>query len=196
MSKLRHHMLLVASIAGIVFAAGCSSTGPASTTATRGTAVTSQVALEADATAAMSKLYSQAAGTRELVARSAGYLVCPNVLSGSLGVGVESGRCVLRARGQVDDYYRMTELSIGLQAGAQSKAVYYIFTTDEALRKFVDSKGWTAGADANVAVASVGANVGADTVSASQQVVGYVLTNAGLQGGVAMSGAKFSQLKE
>ncbi len=54
--------------------------------------------------------------------------------------------------------YSTTAGSIGFQAGGQSKAVIYVFNTREALEKFKNSKGWTAGVDATVAVGKIGAN--------------------------------------
>ena len=64
----------------------------------------------------------------------------------------------------------------------------------QALDKFVASKGWTAGVDASVAVATVGANGRVDTATAQKPVVGFVLTNAGLAAGVSFEGAKISKL--
>ena len=97
-------------------------------------------------------------GSRELVAKSQGVLVFPAVVGASLGVGAEYGRGVLRTAGRTQAYYSTTAGSIGFQAGAQSKAVIYLFTTQESLAKFRNSKGWTAGADATVALATIGAN--------------------------------------
>ncbi len=58
----------------------------------------------------------------------------------------------------------------------------------------MSSKGWTAGADANVAIAKVGANGQLDTLTSQQPVVGFVQTNAGLMFDVSINGAKVSKL--
>ena len=67
------------------------------------------------------------------LARSKGVLVFPAVVGGSFIVGGEYGRGALRVDGKTLDYYSTTAASIGLQAGAQSKAVYYVFNTRDAL---------------------------------------------------------------
>lgn len=171
--------------------AGCTTTSATDS----GSPAAARAALETQTNSTLTRLYEAAPGSREMVAKAAGVLVCPAVVGGSLGVGIEGGRCVLRQQGRSTDYYRVGSLSVGFQAGAQSRALIYVFNAQDALTKFHDSKGWTAGADASVSVASAGANLGGDTNTASQAVVGYVLTNAGLEAGVAMSGTKFTKIE-
>lgn len=71
----------------------------------------------------------------------------------------------------------------------------YVFNTPAALDKFRNSKGWTAGADATVALATIGANGSVDTNTLRQPVVGFVLTNVGLEAGVSLSGAKITEIR-
>lgn len=167
---------------------GCTTTRPG----TGGTAASSRTAIDADVDAALSKLYNTVPGSRELVSRSAGVLVFPSVISASLGLGAEYGRGALRSGSNTVGYYSTTAGSVGWQAGAQSRAVIYVFSTRDALDKFRASNGWTVGADATVALATVGANGQIDSNTIRQPVVGYVLTNAGLEAGVALQGAKIS----
>jgi lipid-binding SYLF domain-containing protein len=169
---------------------GCTTTKPG----TSATASSARTAIDAETDAALSKLYNSVPGSRELVARSAGVLVFPSVVSAALGIGAEYGRGALRTGGRTQAYYSTTAGSIGWQAGAQSRAIIYVFTTREALDKFRASNGWTVGADATVALATVGANGQVDTNTIKQPVVGYVLTNAGLEAGVALQGAKITQI--
>lgn len=167
---------------------GCTTTRPGDA----GTPASSRTAIDADVDAALSKLYNTVPGSRELVGKSAGVLVFPSVISASLGVGAEYGRGALRTGNRTQGYYSTTAGSIGWQIGAQSRAVIYVFSTQEALDKFRASKGWTVGADATVALANIGANGQVDSNTIRQPVVGYVLTNAGLEAGVALQGAKIS----
>ncbi|KAF1047526.1 BPSL1445 family SYLF domain-containing lipoprotein [Xylophilus sp.] len=153
------------------------------------TASNARESSNAQVDAALSKLYNTVPGSRELVGRSAGVLVFPSVVGTSLVVGAEHGRGELRVGNRTQGYYSTTAASIGWQAGAQSKAVIYVFTTSEALAKFRSSNGWTVGADATVAVAHIGANGSIDTTSFSKPVVGFVLTNVGLEAGVSLQGA-------
>ncbi|MBB1601615.1 YSC84-related protein [Variovorax sp. UMC13] len=169
---------------------GCTTTRPGDT----GTKTSSRASIDAQVDASLSKLYDTVPGSREMVAKSAGVLVFPAVVGASFGVGAEYGRGSLRTGGRTQAYYSTTAGSIGFQAGAQSKAVIYLFNTQDALAKFRASKGWTAGADATVAVANIGANGAVDTNTIRQPVVGFVLTNVGLEAGVSISGAKITEV--
>ena len=66
--------------------------------------------------------------------------------------------------------------------------------TQEALNNFRNSSGWTAGVDATVAVATVGANGRVDTSTIKEPVVAFALTNAGLMAGVSVEGAKIERI--
>ena len=46
-------------------------------------------------------------------------------------------------------YYGTASASVGLQAGAQSTAIVFLFMTANALDVFRSSEGWSAGADAD-----------------------------------------------
>lgn len=170
---------------------GCTTTRPQD----QSSSVSSRTSIDAQVDASLSKLYESVKGSRELVAKSSGVLVFPAVVGASMGVGAEYGRGALRVNGRTQSYYSTTAGSVGFQAGAQSKAVIYLFTTQAALDKFRGSRGWTAGADATVAVATIGANGSIDTNTIRQPVVGFVMTNVGLEAGVSLSGAKISEIQ-
>jgi lipid-binding SYLF domain-containing protein len=170
---------------------GCTTTGPDD----RQSAASSRTSIEAQVEASLARLYSSVPGSRELVAKSKGVLVFPAVVGGSLVVGAEYGRGALRVNGRTEAYYSTTAGSIGFQAGAQSKAVIYLFTTQEALDRFRNSTGWTAGVDARVAVATIGANGSVDTNTLQQPVIGFVLTNVGLDAGASVTGAKIAKIQ-
>lgn len=192
MTSLSVRSLLIAAAvaAGSVAMVGCTTT-PADVQASPRA---DRSALDAQADAALSRLFDTVPGSRELVARSKGVLVFPAVVGGSFMVGVEHGRGVLRAGQRTLGYYSTTAASIGWQAGGQSKAVVYVFNTQEALDKFVRSEGWSAGVDATVAVGKVGANGSIDTQTVQAPVASFVMTNAGLEAGVSLQGAKITRI--
>ena len=142
----------------------------------------------------LERLYKEVKGSRELVRKANGVLVFPNVIAAGLVVGGEYGKGVLHSGGQTVDYYSVASLSVGFQAGAQSKAVVILFMTREALDKFRNSKGWTAGVDGSVAVVKVGANGEIDTATANNPVDAFILTNAGLMANLNLEGTKISKL--
>lgn len=182
--------LAVALGLGSVAMVGCTTT-PAGSEASGPTA---RAAMERDVDATLSRLYTTVPGSREMVQRAAGVLVFPAVVGGSFVIGAEHGRGALREGGRTTNYYSTTAGSLGFQAGGQSKAVVYVFSTSDALNKFKASNGWTAGADATVAVGKVGANGSVDTETAKQAVASFVLTNVGLEAGASVGAAKITRI--
>jgi lipid-binding SYLF domain-containing protein len=150
--------------------------------------------IDAEVEAAMSRLYAQDPAARELVAKARGILVFPSVISAGFVVGGSYGEGALRIHGRNERYYKTAAGSVGLLAGADSKAVYLLFMTQEALDKFMASNGWTVGADASVAMINVGANASADSERAQHAVIGYVLTTGGLMANLSLEGTKITPL--
>ncbi|EHK67611.1 twin-arginine translocation pathway signal 1 [Achromobacter arsenitoxydans SY8] len=180
---------LALGMTGLLFA-GCTTTD----TKSSATAAEKKQELDAATDATLTKLYESAPQSKELVARARGVLVFPAVLSASFIFGAQHGTGVLRVAGQDTGYYSITGGSVGFQAGAQSKAMVILFMTDDSLAKFRASSGWTIGADATIAVASVGANGSIDSNTAQQPIVGFVMNNGGLMAGVSVDGSKISPL--
>lgn len=177
-------------VAGLAFV-GCTTTMKGESASS----TSSRASIEAQVNETLSKLYTNVAGSRELVAKSRGVLVFPAVVDASFFVGAQYGRGALRVGGRTEAYYSTTAGSLGFQAGAQSKAVIYLFTTQQALDKFRSSQGWTVGADATVALATIGATGNIDTNTVQQPVVGFVLTNVGLEAGISLQGAKIDRIQ-
>ena len=188
--NLRSIGLAVALGLGSIAMVGCTTTPKGA----EASGPTARAAIDRDVDATLSRLYSTVPGTREMVQRSAGVLVFPSVVGGSFVVGAEYGKGALREGGTTTGYYSTTAGSIGFQAGGQSKAVVYVFNTGEALQKFKASNGWTAGADATVAVGKIGANGSVDTETMKQAVSSFILTNVGLEAGAAVGAAKITQI--
>lgn len=188
---MNRHLFAAAAL-GLALALGACST----TTATGGGATNSEkrASIDANVNGAMTKLYAQDPESRAMVAKARGVLVFPSIVSAGFVVGGSYGQGALLVGGRTVGYYSTTAGSVGLLAGADSKAVYILFMTDESLSKFRASNGWTAGADASVSLLKTGASANVDTQTAQQPVVGYVLTNAGLMANLAIDGTKISRL--
>lgn len=176
-------------VLAVALVAGCSTTGSGS-----GDPDARRASLNAGADSALSNLYSQVSDSEQLVNKAKGVLVFPSVLEAGLIFGASSGEGLLRKRGNTVSYHRTTSGSWGLQAGAQSTAVFLLFMTDDALSRFEASDGWSVGADANVTLISVGANAQITTETAQQPVIGFVLSNAGLMAGLTLNGTRVSRL--
>lgn len=151
--------------------------------------------IDAGVDSTLGRLYNAANGSRELVGKARGVLVFPSVIDAGFVVGGQYGEGSLRVGGHTVGYYSTATGSIGWQIGAQSKAIVFLFMTDESLAKFRSSEGWSAGGDASVALLKVGANGNLDTSTATGQVDAFVLTNTGLMAGATLEGTKVSRLK-
>jgi lipid-binding SYLF domain-containing protein len=175
-------------VAGAALAAGCSTPTTTSDPAAK------RREIDAAVDNALAELYAKTPGAKEMTSKARGVLVFPRVVSAGFVVGGSYGQGALRKGGTSTGYYSVGAGSVGLLAGAQSKAMYLLFMTQEALQKFEASKGWTAGADASVALATAGADARVDTKTAQAPIVGYVLTTGGLMANLSLDGTKFTQL--
>lgn len=173
-------------------AAGCTTTTTRPNAPDNRASKRQEIDIGADET--LKRLYANARGSQDLAGRARGILIFPRVLSAGLGVGGEFGDGVLRSGGRTEGYYRLVGASLGWQIGAQSRAIVLMFLTQDALDRFRNSKGWTAGADATVSVAQVGATGDIDTNTVRQSVVGFALTNVGLFAGLKIDGSKVTRL--
>jgi len=187
---MNKRLFLVAATALLTISA-CSTTGSSSGSADP---ATKRAAIDAEVDAALANLYAQAPGSRELVGKARGVLVFPSIVTAGFVVGGSYGQGALRVGGRSTAYYSTTAGSVGLLAGAESKAVYILFMNDEALNKFVASKGWTAGVDASVTVVNMSAEAMANTEVAKQAVIGFILSKGGLMANLSFDGTKVTRL--
>ena len=184
---MKRRNLLLACSAGLIAACSTPGEGPADPAAKRR-------AIDAEVDGALADLYAATPTARELASKAQGILVFPKIVSAGFIVGGSYGQGALRKGGATAGYYSVGAGSVGLLAGAQSKAMYLLFMTTEALQKFESSKGWTAGADASVVVVDEGAAARVDTKTAQAPVIGFVRSTAGLMANLSLDGTKFNKL--
>ena len=186
----RNFLVAGASMAAVaILATGCSTTSGAS-----GDPAAQRAAIDSGVDSALSRLFQESAGSKELVGRARGVLVFPSFVSAGFIVGGATGTGAMRKGGKTTGYFRMSEGSVGFLAGAQSQAVFVLFMTQEALSRFEASNGWTAGVDGTITVANVGASADVSTLTGQQPIIGFVLTNGGLMGSVSMNGSRITPL--
>ena len=190
LTKYRHGAAAAAVVFAALVSAGCTTTVPKDSP----TAAQQRAEIDRNADQTLAQLSKSAPESRSLVEQAKGVLIFPKVLHLGLFVAGEHGDGVLRVNGENNGYYSTSSGSIGLQAGGQSKAIVYLFMTQDALDKFRGSDGWTVGADASVALIKVGANGQIDSTVVKQPVVSFVLTNSGLAAGVSLQGTKVKKL--
>jgi len=76
----------------------------------------------------------------------------------------------------------------------QERSVIIMFMTPEALDQFRRTKGWKVGADASVAVITVGVGGSIDTNKITSPVIGFVLDPKGLMYNLTLEGSKISRI--
>ncbi|WP_024302505.1 YSC84-related protein [Pseudogulbenkiania sp. MAI-1] len=181
-----------------VLASGCTTTtdkmGKASTAQPSASAASEKREIDAGYDATLERLYRNSPSARPLVAKAQGVLIFPSVIAAGLVVGGEYGKGALRVGGKTEGYYQTASASFGWQIGAQSKAIIFLFMTQDSLDKFRSGSGWTVGADASVALLKIGANGEIDLNTARQPVIGFALTNSGLMANLTLEGTKVSKL--
>jgi lipid-binding SYLF domain-containing protein len=194
MTMRRRHFLMSVIAAAIPAAyTGCTTTSGSGESAA--TDMAQRQSIDASVDGTLSRLYTSINGSRELVSKAQGVLVFPNVLQAGFIVGAQHGDGALRVGGGTVGYYSTTSGSFGLTAGAQSKALVFLFMTSDALAQFRGSNGWTVSGDASVALVKVGANGKIDTTTARAPVQVFVMTNSGLMADVSLAGTKVTPLR-
>jgi len=156
----------------------------------------SKVEIDAEVKATIADFYEQVKSGKELVKKSRGMLVFPSVIKGGIVIGGEYGEGALLIKGKTVDYYSTAAGSIGFQLGAQKKSQIILFMTKKALKDFRDSKGWKAGVDGSVAVATLGAAGDVDTNTMKEPIIGFIFSNKGLMYNLTFEGAKITKLNK
>ncbi|MCC8403367.1 twin-arginine translocation pathway signal [Paraburkholderia sp. MMS20-SJTN17] len=181
---------------GSILALGLAVSGCTTTNSTdaRGQQMDKRHTIDAGVDSTLARLYVSANGSRELVGKARGVLIFPSVIDAGFVVGGQYGEGSLRVGGNTVGYYSTATGSVGWQIGAQSRAIVFLFMTEQSLNRFRSADGWSAGADASVAVLKLGANGAVDTSTATGQVDAFVLANGGLMAGASLQGTKVTRL--
>ena len=125
-----------------------------------------------------------------------GVMICPRIFKAGFIIGGEGGGCVLLARAangtwSYPSFYGMGSGSVGLQIGIQDSSLVMMIMTERGLNAVMDSQ-FKLGANASIAVATVGGSVqGATTAAVGADIVAFE-ESRGLFGGVALEGSIMS----
>lgn len=128
----------------------------------------------------------------QLLPKAHAVLIFPSLLKGAFIFGAEGGKGVLLARTPTGwsnpAFYGLGNVSFGLQIGGQSSEVVFLIMSQQGLEAILD-KNVTLGADAGLAVATLGRGVKASTgFDANADIYAFAKAE-GLFGGVALNGA-------
>jgi lipid-binding SYLF domain-containing protein len=124
-------------------------------------------------------------------------MICPRVFKAGFILGGEGGACVLLARAgngtwSYPAFYGMGSGSVGFQIGIQDAQFVMMIMTEKGLRAVLDSQ-FKFGADASLAVATIGAGIqGSTTGALGADIVAFSQTR-GLYGGISLEGSLMGQ---
>jgi len=152
--------------------------------------------IDASADRALTRFYDLSPQNRGLVDKAAGVLIFGKVTKAGAGVGGEFGEGVLRLKGTDANYYSVTSASVGLTLGVGEHREIFLFMTQESLDHFTRSEGWSAGADAALAVVSKGAAGQYDGATLGKPILGFIFGEKGLLGDLSFEGSKVTMIKK
>jgi lipid-binding SYLF domain-containing protein len=154
----------------------------------------SKAEIDASVSTAMKNFHSLNPANKELLHKAAGVVVFPRVTKGGIGVAGEYGEGVLRVNHQTVGYYSISSASVGLTLGMAKHSEIIMFMTQDALDKFMNSKGWSIGADTGVALIKTGAGGDYDTQTLKKPILGFVFGEKGLIGDLSLEGTKINPI--
>jgi lipid-binding SYLF domain-containing protein len=136
---------------------------------------------------------------RKLLRDAKGIMICPRVFKAGFILGGQAGSCVLvgaqNGAWTNPAFYGFGSGSIGFQIGVQDAQIAFIIRTEKGLVALMDSQ-FKIGADASVAVATIGAGVsGATTAALRADIVAFAMAR-GLYAGIVLDGSLISQRTE
>lgn len=154
------------------------------------------------------KLFEAAGESARFFKNSYGFAIFPTIGKAGLGIGGAHGSgCVYRQGKQVGTS-KMTQLSIGWQAGAQGYSLLVFFEDERAFKEFTAGE-FEFGAKASAVAITAGASAGAGTTGATagasggkkdatttsagyeKGVISFSIIKGGLMYEAALGGAKF-----
>jgi lipid-binding SYLF domain-containing protein len=130
---------------------------------------------------------------RDLLKRSKGVFVAPQVLRGAFFIGASGGSGVLVARDDKSGRwagpacYTLGELSFGYQAGGDSSEVALLVLTDRGVTAML-SNSLKLGGDASIAAGPFGGGASVATANLSVDLLSFSRSK-GLYGGISLQGA-------
>jgi lipid-binding SYLF domain-containing protein len=133
---------------------------------------------------------------KRLLRSAKGLMICPRIFKAGFFFGGEGGNCVLLARGangtwSYPAFYTIGSGSFGFQFGIEDSQLFLLIMTEKGLNAVLDSQ-IKLGANASIAIATLGAGVqGSTTTAVGADIVAFTASR-GLFGGIALEGSLMS----
>ena len=124
---------------------------------------------------------------QSLFDNAAGYVIFPNVGKGGLGIGAAAGNGVVYEDGAMVGMAKLSQLSIGFQAGGQAYREVIFFESKSELERFKASR-FEFSAQASAVAATEGASA---NVKYTDGVMVFTMQKGGLMYEASIGGQKF-----
>lgn len=141
----------------------------------------------ADSNIAKAEFIEKDALMKELFEKAYGYVIFPNVGKGGFGIGGAAGNGTVYERYKVVGMAKLTQVSIGFQAGAQAYREVIFFESKEDLDRFKESR-FEFSAQASAVAVNAGASA---NVKYTDGVMVFTMLKGGLMYEAAVGGQKF-----
>ena len=145
-----------------------------------------------DSKAAKASFLKEDAGMSRFFDGAYGYVIFPNVGKGGLGVGGAGGNGVAYEQGAKVGFAKLSQVTIGFQAGGQSYREVVFFETAKEMQRFKDNK---IEFSAQVSAVAAAAGVSADAKYVEGVAV-FTMAKGGLMYEASVGGQKFKFNKE
>jgi lipid-binding SYLF domain-containing protein len=150
--------------------------------------------IEADANAALKKLYEDTPTAKMIGDKAKAVLVFPNIVKAGFIVGAHYGEGVLLVNGKLVAHYNSVAGSYGLQAGVQTFGYAMFLMTDNALQYLDKSNGWELGVGPSIVVVDLGKAKSLTTTTLKDDVYAFIFDQKGLMAGLGLQGSKITKL--
>jgi lipid-binding SYLF domain-containing protein len=150
---------------------------------------------EAQAKAALEKLYTENGAARHLRTRAKAVLTFPRVIKvGFLG-GIQVGTGVLTdMKGRTLGYYNTTAGSYGFQAGIKGFHYSLFLMNDKAIDRLAAAGGLQLGVGPSLVVVDKGISKGFTTTTLNKDIYAFVYDSKGGFGGLGIEGTKITKI--
>lgn len=143
--------------------------------------------IEEDSQNAKAAFLKDDPGMQELFDSSYGYIILPNVGKGGFGIGGAAGSGVAFQGGSQVGYAKMTQVTIGFQAGGQAYSEVVFFENEDAFDRF-KSNNVEMSAQVSAVAAASGASANAKYIDG---VAVFTRTKGGLMYEASVGGQQF-----
>lgn len=150
--------------------------------------------IDSDANGALSVFYNEVNGAKAYLEKAKGYVVFSDVKEAGFFIGGKYGEGALRVAEQTKGYYSITAASMGFQAGMQKYSLIIVFTSDDALKKFINDDDWETDLDMNMAIADWNNDEELDDIDFGSNMIGFLFDSTGMMGNFTMEGTRFEKI--